>query len=101
MTSKRIYVVPIEFYDRFLLDSLRLYLSNAFRLPAAIENKPININRVFDPLRNQYNSSQLLSQLINNPDKMKEIAENSITYFNKYHSLETVGNYYKNMLGLY
>jgi len=67
--DKRIYVVPIEFYDLSLLDSLCFYLSNAFGIPAYIENKPININRVFDPLRNQYNSSYLLKQLINKPPK--------------------------------
>ena len=67
MITKRIYVVPIEFHDTFLLDSLCLFLSNTFQMPALIKNKSININQAFDPLRNQYNSSSLLAQLIGNP----------------------------------
>lgn len=67
MIAKCIHVVPIEFYDSSLLDALCLYLSNAFHIPAKIKNESININLTFDPLRNQYNSSYLLAQLINNP----------------------------------
>ncbi len=69
MIAKRIYVVPIEFHKPSLLDSLCLYLSNAFRMHAHVENKLIKINQAFDPLRNQYNSSYLLAQLIDNPPK--------------------------------
>lgn len=67
MIKKHIYVIPIHFHDTSLLDSLCLYLANAFRMPARIENKPIDIERAFDPYRNQYNSSILLAQLIDNP----------------------------------
>ena len=67
MIAKRIYVVPIEFYDSSLMDALCLYLSNAFHKPAEVKNKPINTKLAFDPLRNQYNSSYLLAQLIDNP----------------------------------
>lgn len=69
MANSHIYVVPIEFYDLSLLDSLCLYLSNAFRMHAHVDNKLIKINHAFDPLRNQYNSSYLLAQLIDNPPK--------------------------------
>ena len=67
MTDKHIYIVPIEFYNSHLLTSLRLYLSNAFGMPTQIKNQPINLDTVFDPFRNQYNSSYLLRQLISNP----------------------------------
>ncbi len=69
MIEKRIYVVPIEFYDSALLDSLRLYLSNAFNMPVLIEDQKMKLNNAFDPLRNQYNSSYILKQLIHNPHK--------------------------------
>jgi archaemetzincin len=67
--DKHIYIVPIEFYNSHLLNSLSLYLSNAFALPTQVKNQPINLDSVFDPLRNQYNSSYLLRQLINNPQQ--------------------------------
>lgn len=65
--TKRIYVIPIGFYDRSLFDPLCLSLANRFGLPAQVENKSLNINQAFDPLRNQYNSSFLLAQLIDDP----------------------------------
>ncbi len=65
--TKRIYVIPLGFYDRSLFDPLCLSLAHRFGMPAHIENKPLNINQALDPIRNQYNSSFLLAQLIDNP----------------------------------
>jgi archaemetzincin len=65
--TKRIYVIPIDFNDRSLLDPLCLSLANRFGMPAHVENRPLNIHQAFDPMRNQYNSSSLLAQLIDAP----------------------------------
>ena len=65
--TKRIYVIPIDFYDRSLFDPLGLSLAHRFGLPAHIEHKSLNIHQAFDHLRNQYNSSFLLAQLIDDP----------------------------------
>jgi len=67
IVTKKIHIVPIQFHDGFLLDSLSLYLAQTFGMPAQVENKPINIKAVYDPLRNQHNSSYLLAQLIDEP----------------------------------
>ncbi len=67
MIDKYIHIVPIRFHDLFLLDSLRVYISRTFNIPARIEKKEINVDKVYDPIRNQYNSSYLLAQLIENP----------------------------------
>jgi archaemetzincin len=69
ITTQKIHIVPIQFHDDFLLDSLSLYLARTFAMPAQVENKPINIKASYDPLRNQHNSSYLLSQLIHNPSE--------------------------------
>ena len=41
-----------------------------------------------------------LIYLIENKDFLKDYAQKSIVYFKKYHSLESVGNYYKQVLTL-
>jgi len=69
VVAKQIYIVPIEFNTSSLLDSLSLYLASAFHLPVQIEKKPIDSHRAYDSLRNQYNSSTLLAQLIDKPAK--------------------------------
>jgi len=74
VTQKFIHIVPIRFNDVFLLDSLRMYLSSTFQFPTRIENKQLNIDSAYDPLRNQHNSSYLLAQLIDNlPDDAARI----------------------------
>lgn len=67
IATPKIHIIPIRFYDDFLLNSLSLYLAQTFGMPAQVENKPINIKAAYDPLRNQYNSSYLLAQLIEEP----------------------------------
>ncbi|MBC8185795.1 archaemetzincin family Zn-dependent metalloprotease [candidate division KSB1 bacterium] len=67
MIEKYIHIVPIRFHDVFLLDALRVYLSRTFKTPVRIEKTEINIDKVYDPIRNQYNSSYLLAQLVENP----------------------------------
>ncbi|MBN2396647.1 MAG: hypothetical protein JXC36_09355, partial [Candidatus Atribacteria bacterium] len=42
----------------------------------------------------------VLDDLINNPAKIIEIGKKSIAYYNKFHSPEAVGNYYKRVLNL-
>jgi len=67
IATKKIHIVPIQFHDGFLLDSLCLYLTQTFGMSAHVENKAINIKAAYDPLRNQHNSSHLLAQLIDEP----------------------------------
>lgn len=67
ITGKRILIVPIQFQDDFLLDSLSLFLAQTVATQAQVEGKHINIDAAFDRLINQYNSSYLLSQLIEKP----------------------------------
>ena len=67
MSDKYIYIIPIRFHDVFLLDSLRVYVSRTFNAPVRIEKWKINVEKVYDPIRNQYNSSYLLAQLIEKP----------------------------------
>jgi hypothetical protein len=45
--------------------------------------------------------AETLIDLIENPEKMLEIARNSYEYYKKFHTLEVVGNYYKHTLGLH
>jgi len=65
--TQRIYVIPIGFNDRSLFDPLCLSLAHRFGMPAHVEHKSLNINQAFDPFRNQYSSSFLLAQLIDDP----------------------------------
>ncbi len=67
MTQRFIYIIPIRFNDVFLLDSLSLYLTKTFGIPTKIERWRIDVEVTYDPMRNQYNSSYLLAQLIENP----------------------------------
>ncbi|MDW7678928.1 MAG: archaemetzincin family Zn-dependent metalloprotease [bacterium] len=69
--TKRIYIIPLGFNDRSLFrslfDPLSLSLAHYFGMPAHVKHISLNINQVFDPYRNQYNSSVLLAQLIDDP----------------------------------
>ena len=42
-----------------------------------------------------------IEKLLIDKANLKEIGKNSINYFNKYHSLEPVGEYYKRIMDLH
>jgi len=49
---------------------------------------------------NPDNLEEVLNNLLNDKSKMIDIAKRSINYYNKYHTLQSVGDYYKRILEL-
>lgn len=65
-----IYIVPIWQKENYNLEFLRSKISDVFRKKAIIyESKKMDLNSVYNPSRRQFNSSQLLLQLLNNHPK--------------------------------
>ncbi|NOZ62988.1 MAG: archaemetzincin family Zn-dependent metalloprotease [Calditrichaeota bacterium] len=64
---RSICLIPIEFAETKLLDSLIFYLSHTFHLQVEVRQKKIIVEEAFSRSRRQYNSSILLSQLIDDP----------------------------------
>lgn len=60
----RIYILPIHFSDKNLLVSLSTTLKDIFRLPVAFLHRAFSLEGGRDPIRNQYNSTWILSQLL-------------------------------------
>jgi archaemetzincin len=60
----RIYILPINFSEKNLLDSLSNTLKDIFKLPVSILNRSFSLDGGRDPVRNQYNSTWILSQLL-------------------------------------
>jgi len=60
----RIYILPIEFTDKNLLSSLLAALRDAFGLPVMILNRSFSLEGGRDPIRNQYNSTWILSRIL-------------------------------------
>ena len=59
-----IYILPINFSEKNLLDSLSDALKDAFKLPVSILNQYFSLEGGRDPVRNQYNSTWILSQIL-------------------------------------
>jgi archaemetzincin len=59
-----LYILPLLFPDDKLLEDLSYALSDAFKLPVSILRKPFPLDQGYDPVRNQFNSSWILSQLL-------------------------------------
>ena len=59
-----IYIVPIELKDHSYLEKLERFIFNTFHLRTRRKEFKINLKDVFDPSREQYNSSLILQQLI-------------------------------------
>lgn len=62
-----VYIVPIATRDRFWLKPLEEGILRTFGLRSRCLQGEIDLDRAFDSLRRQYNSSQILLQLINAP----------------------------------
>jgi len=60
-------IVPIGEVDEALLLFLRESIPQIFKIQSRIRNFRFDVSRVYDPARNQYNSSGLLLQLISDP----------------------------------
>ena len=60
----RIYILPIDLSEKNLLDSLSNALKDAFKLPVSILNRSFSLEEGRDPVRNQYNSTWILSQIL-------------------------------------
>ncbi len=58
-------IVPIGEIEEALLLFLRQSIFQTFKIQARIRNRPFDLTSVYDSTRNQYNSSGLLLQLIN------------------------------------
>jgi archaemetzincin len=62
-----IYIVPIETAVDSWIQPLAQEIRSAFGLPVKCAGRTIHLARAYDRIRQQYNSSQLLLQLIDNP----------------------------------
>jgi len=60
----RIYLLPINFSDQDLLVSLSNTLKDVFGLPVSFLHRSFSLEGGRDPVRNQYNSTWILSQLL-------------------------------------
>lgn len=60
----RLYILPLQFSDKDLLDSISSVLKEIFILPVAISDRSFLLEQGRDPIRNQYNSTWILSQLL-------------------------------------
>jgi len=67
LTPSKLYIIPIELTDVSVIDPLFTILAQCFRLNTALYRKPIALDRAYDPKRNQYYSSEILAQIINDP----------------------------------
>lgn len=67
MRKDKLYLVPIELLDEELLNILDRNLSRRFPLFTRVLRKPVNLSRALDAHRNQYYSTNLLAQLLEDP----------------------------------
>lgn len=59
-----IYILPLRFPDSQLLADVASTLSHAFKLPVAFLDAPFSLKGGYDPVRNQYNSTWILSRIL-------------------------------------
>jgi archaemetzincin len=60
----KIYLLPLRFSDSQLLKDLTVTLSHAFQLPASLLDRALSLKEGCDPVRSQYNSTWILSQIL-------------------------------------
>jgi archaemetzincin len=60
----KLYILPLLFPDNNLLEHLSSVLSEAFGITASIRPESFSLEEGFDPVRNQYNSTWILSKLL-------------------------------------
>ncbi len=76
-------IVPIDEIAESLLLPLQQSIFQTFKIQTRIRKHPFDLPSVYDPVRNQYNSSGLLLQLINNvpPETLKILAVTGLDLF--------------------
>ena len=56
--------MPLRFPDSHLLPDLAAAVSHAFKLTVLLSDNPISLREGYDPVRNQYNSTWILAQIL-------------------------------------
>jgi archaemetzincin len=59
-----VYILPLQFLDKDLLISISAILKDTFTLPVIFWDRFFTLEQGRDPIRNQYNSTWILSQLL-------------------------------------
>lgn len=60
----KVYILPLCFNDSGLLGDLSTTLSTVFKLPVFLLEEPFPLEEGYDPVRNQFNSTWILSRLL-------------------------------------
>jgi len=76
-------IIPIGEIDETLLLFLKQSLFQTFKIQTRIRNRRFNLSPVYDPVRNQYNSSGLLLELINDtpPETLRILGVTDLDVF--------------------
>jgi len=76
-------IVPIGEVDETVLSFLKQSISQAFKIQTRIRNRRFNLSLSYDPVRDQYNSSGLLLELINDtpPETLKILGVTELDLF--------------------
>jgi archaemetzincin len=76
-------IIPIGEVEETLLLFLKESIFQTFKIQTRIRNRRFNLSPVYDPIRNQYNSSGLLLELINDtpPDTLKVLGVTELDLF--------------------
>lgn len=62
----KIYILPLGFPDNDILEHLSSTISKVFKMPVSVMEEPFSLKGGYDSVRNQYNSTWILSQLLKN-----------------------------------
>ena len=76
-------IVPIGEVEETLLLFLKQSIFQTFKIQTRIRNRRFDLSLVYDPVRNQYNSTGLLLQLINDtpPETLKILGVTELDLF--------------------
>jgi len=76
-------IIPIGEVEETLLLFLKQSIFQTFKIQTRIRNRRFNLSPVYDPVRNQYNSSGLLLELINDtpPETLKILGVTELDLF--------------------
>ena len=60
----KLYILPLLFTDNDLLEHLSSVVFEAFKIPVSFLEESFSLEEGYDPVRNQYNSTWILSKLL-------------------------------------
>jgi len=60
----KLYILPLRFTDNNLLGELSSILSDVFKLTVSFLQEPFSLKEGYDPVRDQFNSTWILSRLL-------------------------------------